>query len=162
MRKLIDSIVYFGRIVSQRAGISLPTAVAQDDDAQRDINRPQPYGIATYPPDGSTVVGVAPNGNAENTIAVLTYNKEASPVDLAEGDVVMFTSRGGQEIRMTVQNGEIQISGESVRINNVFRITQNEAFIRVNEREVSLNDFIALHTHTSTAPGTQTGLATLS
>ena len=62
MRALIDNLIWFGRIASQRFSQSVPTVVSRNGRTQRDINRPQHYGVATVPPDGSTIVGVAPHG----------------------------------------------------------------------------------------------------
>ncbi len=57
-----------------------------------DIERPQPYGLETYPEAGTEAIIIFPNGNRDQGLAIIINDRDNKPEDLSEGDVHVWSN----------------------------------------------------------------------
>lgn len=74
-----------------------------------DIERPQPYGLETYPVKGTEAIVLYPNGNRDQGLAIIVHDEENRPKELSEGDVVLYDKNGS---KITLTGGLIKIEAE--------------------------------------------------
>ena len=66
--------------------------VGLDGEKITDVERPQPYGLESYPEDDTEAVIVFVNGNRSQGLVLTISDKENRPTGLSKGDVHLWSN----------------------------------------------------------------------
>jgi len=87
-----------------------------------DIPAPQQYGFESAPLIGADTINLNRGGSLESGWVVMTYDGRYKPLDLKDGDTIMYTKRDASDtkvhrIKFTESDGEILIeTDETVKV----------------------------------------------
>lgn len=139
LRQRIMSVVARGVLesIDDGGGIQLVKASFLAGEVREDVERIQEYGLSSYPPAGSELVGVFVGGNREHGFIIACEPRGDRP-SLSEGDVALH--RGTTDHFLALRSGgKIEIKNSSAELLDLFNqlllLLEAEPFI-VNKATV--------------------------
>lgn len=105
--------------IDNNGGTQKVQVVALYDETLTGVERFQEYGLETRPKTGAEVLLAFINGNRDQGIAVCVHDRRHRPKDLAEGEVVLYSSEDGGtgDHRVHLKAGKVvEVVGSSVKL----------------------------------------------
>ena len=122
------------------------------------------YGLACNPPIGADAVLVFLNGDRTQGVVIATNHKASRPLNLLEGETMLFNGVRGTSIRMGDAGIVVQANGQPVTVHNAGTVRLETARLEVTGDIIdhcdaqsatvkNLRDAYDAHKHTGVAAG---------
>lgn len=170
IRKIQNQVfLLLGRAILTAVDNSMKTQRVQltvlDGETLSDTERFQEYGLETYPLTNAEAAVLFVAGDRRQGLTVCIHDRRYRPLDLSEGDVVLYTSvdagTGLHRIHMKKANKEIDVEGDIVKLG---KKASTQKTVCLSDLVDSINSLITSynsHQHTETGGVTSAPLVSL-
>lgn len=125
IRRILSSIRHIavrGRLtlIDNAKSIQIQQNELFTGQTKSDIPAPQQYGFESAPLIGADTINLNRGGSLESGWSIMTYDGRYKPLDLADGDSIMYTKRDTSSvhrIKFSAESGEILVeTDETVKV----------------------------------------------
>lgn len=117
------------------------------------IERPQEYGLETYPKVEAESIVIFPNGNRDQGLCIKVHDRNNRPSGMNSGDVALYDSSGNKVVCR--DGGVIEIHGNGGTLE--FVLLASLMVAKINSEIISKHN---VHFHTSAGPGNPSSVPT--